>query len=108
MPRSTAGIIKRFVEIINTHDFSQFAEIVAPGYIQHNPHAEQGLEGLIAFFEGQLEAMPDLKGELELLVSEGPMVAAKTTVTGTKDGTPTTSSIADFWRVEDGKLAEHW
>ena len=107
MPMSNRAVVERFIEIINSHDFDRFGEVITAGYIQH-AHGDQGLPGLIAFFEGQLKAMPDLKGELELLVDGGPMVAAKTKVTGTKDGKPTTTSIADFWRVEDGKLAEHW
>ena len=108
MPQSNREIVMQFVEIINGHDFSRLAEVVVPDYIQHAPHAQQGLAGLIAFFESLLSAMPDLKGEIEMLVSEGPLIAAKTTVTGTKDGKLDSTSIADFWRVEDSKLVEHW
>ena len=108
MPGDNRAIVERFVAIINSHDFSAFRDVVAEDYRQHNPHADQGLDGLVAFFEGQLKAMPDLRGTLELVVSEGDHVAAKTRVTGTRDGKPSETSIADFWRVADGKLAEHW
>lgn len=108
MASSHRELVERFVAIINSHDFARFGEVAAEGYVQHNPHAGQGMEGLIAFFEDQLRQMPDLKGEIEVLVSEGDRVAAKTRVTGTKDGKPAETHIADFWRVADGKLAEHW
>ena len=108
MPISNKAVVERFVEIINSHDFSRFVEVVADDYRQHNPHASQGLAGLIAFFDAQLQAMPDLKGAIDLIVSEGDHVAAKTRVAGTRDGTPSEMSIADFWRVADGKLVEHW
>ena len=108
MSASNRDIVERFVAIINSHDFSQFAEVVAEDYRQNNPHAEQGLTGLVAFFDAQLQQMPDLKGTIDLIVTEGDHVAAKTRVAGTRDGKPSETSIADFWRVADGKLAEHW
>ena len=108
MSASNKDIVERFVAIINSHDFSRFAEVVAEDYRQNNPHAEQGLAGLVAFFDAQLQQMPDLKGTIDLIVAEGDHVAAKTRVAGTRDGKPSETSIVDFWRVADGKLAEHW
>ena len=105
---SNRDIVGRFVEIINAHDFRLFGEVVAADYRQHNPHSKPGLDGLIAFFEDQLREMPDLKGSIEVLVSEGDNVAARTLVTGTRAGVPASMSITDFWRVANGKLAEHW
>ena len=86
MPTSNKAVVERFVEIINSHDFSRFDEVVADDYRQHNPHASQGLAGLVAFFDAQLQEMPDLKGTIDLIVSEGDHVAAKTRVAGTRDG----------------------
>ena len=105
---SNRAIVERFIEIVNSHNFKRLREVVAEDYVQHNPHAEQGLMGLIAFFEGQLRSLPELKGGLQILVSEGDYVAAKTTVSGKKDGQPHQTSICDFWRVREGKLVEHW
>ena len=108
MATDNRAIVEHFVEIINSHDFSRFGEVVAKDYRQNNPHADQGLAGLVAFFDAQLQQMPDLNGTIDLIVTEGDHVAAKTRVAGTRDGRPSETLIADFWRVADGKLAEHW
>ena len=34
-----------FAEIVSSHDVSRFDEIVASGYVNHNPFAEPGPEG---------------------------------------------------------------
>ena len=47
-----------------------------------------------------------VKGTIDLIVSEGDHVAAKTRVT--RDCMPSETVITDFWRVTDGKLVEHW
>ena len=107
-PSSAKDIVLRFVEIINSHEFENFSEVVSADYIQHNPHALSGLEGLKTFFRNELQALPDLKGEIVLMVAEAELIAAKTIVRGTKNGAPTENLIADFWRIKNGKLAEHW
>ena len=35
-----------FAEIVSGHHVSRFDEIVAPGYVNHNPFAEPGLQGV--------------------------------------------------------------
>jgi hypothetical protein len=43
-----------FAEIASGHDVSRFEEIVAPDYVNHNPFAEPGLEGVKKVFGGSL------------------------------------------------------
>jgi predicted SnoaL-like aldol condensation-catalyzing enzyme len=100
-------VVERFVAIVNSHRFSDFAEVVAQDDRQH-AKGEQGLAGLVALFEQMLVGMPDLRGELSLVIVEGDMVAARTIVSGTRDGSPVSNAISDFWRVSGGKLREHW
>ena len=107
-PDAARELVARFLAIVNSHEFDRLGEVAADTYVQHNPHAEQGLDGLKNFFVKQLASMPDLTGRIERVVCEGDYVAAKTTITGSKDGKPSQSSIADFWRIEGGKFAEHW
>jgi hypothetical protein len=39
-----------FAEIVSSHDVSRFDEIVASGYVNHNPFAEPGPEGVKKVF----------------------------------------------------------
>lgn len=112
-----AGLARRFAEIVNGGDAAAFAEIVAPGYVQHNPMVANGLDGLKTGFAAFLAAFPDLRVRLEAIASDGDQLVARFSWRGTHHGeffgTPATGKTAewgsiDWWRIEDGKLAEHW
>ena len=49
-----------------------------------------------------------VKGTIDLIVSEGDHVAAKTPMAGARDSEPSETGIANFWQVADGKLVEQW
>jgi predicted SnoaL-like aldol condensation-catalyzing enzyme len=74
-------------------------------YLQHNPRIADGLGGLAAALKAMADAGVGMKydrihrvlgeGDFVLVVSEGDFA-----------GKPT--SFYDLFRVEDGKIAEHW
>jgi len=97
--------------------FSELPELMREDYIQHNPLVAQGSKGFREFFEAWFKAVPDFKYELKKIVSEGDLVWAYGTYSGTQKGDwlgiPATGKTytfdaVDIFRVEDGKLAEHW
>ena len=115
----TAYLGHLFAEIINGRDLSRFAEIVAPDYVNHNPYAAPGLDGVIGVFGAILAGVPDLVVTAEdVFVSEdGSRVVGRYryegTHTGNFMGNPETGSAftmrsIDIWRVGDGKFVEHW
>lgn len=98
-------------------DFSQLDQLMREDYIQHNPLVPQGSKGFREFFETWFKAVPDFKYELKKIVSEGDLVWAYGTYSGTQagdwlgipaTGKPYTFDAVDIFRVQDGKLAEHW
>lgn len=98
-------------------DFSQLPQFMQQDYIQHNPLVPQGLSGFQAFFADWFKAAPDWHYQLEKLVAEGDMVWAYGTYSGTHQGDwlgiPATGKhysihAVDIFRIENGKLAEHW
>ena len=50
-----------FAEIVSGHDVSRFDEILALGYVNHNPFAEPGPEGVKKIFGAIIAGVPDLK-----------------------------------------------
>ena len=79
-------------------------DMVAEDYLQHNPHAGQGLEGLREFFTSVMP-LPVMKmngGEsLEVrLIAEGDLVV--------RQDVRSKGMLIDIFRIEDGKLKEHW
>jgi predicted SnoaL-like aldol condensation-catalyzing enzyme len=74
-------------------------------YAQHNPEIGDGLSGLGKALETLAKQGIAMKYEkTHLLIGEGNFVFAASE--GTFGGKPT--AFFDLWRVENGKIAEHW
>ncbi|MGH6819865.1 MAG: nuclear transport factor 2 family protein, partial [Methylocella sp.] len=74
-------------------------------YVQHNPQVADGLTGLGKALEAMAKAGITMKyGRIHQVLGEGNFVLAVSE--GTLGGKPT--SFYDLFRVENGKLAEHW
>ena len=87
-------------------------EFIAEDYIQHNPNAGQGLEGVQDYIRKTRPERPILdKLELPLiqLIAEGDYVMTSF-VRPEKDAQGETyySTWFDLYRIENGKIAEHW
>ena len=87
-------------------------EFIAEDYIQHNPNAAQGLAGLIDYVRAS-RPVREIKDTLDLplihLMAEGDYVTTAF-VRPEKDANGETyySSWFDLYRIENGKIAEHW
>ena len=87
-------------------------EFIAEDYIQHNPNAAQGLPGIVDYVR-ETRPVREIKDTLDLplitLVAEGDYVTTAF-VRPEKDANGETyySSWFDLFRIEDGKIAEHW
>lgn len=74
-------------------------------YIQHNTGIADGLSGLGAALEALgKQGIQMIYDEVHQVLAQGNYVLAVSE--GTFGGVPT--SYYDLWRVEDGKIAEHW
>lgn len=74
-------------------------------YIQHNTAIADGVSGLGAALAAMAEqGIAMIYDTVHMVLAQGDMVLAVSE--GTFGGAPT--SYYDLWRVEDGKIAEHW
>ena len=74
-------------------------------YIQHNSGIADGVSGLNAALGALAEqGISMVYDEVHMVLADGNFVLAVSE--GTFGGTPT--SYYDLWRVENGKIAEHW
>ena len=74
-------------------------------YLQHNTQIADGLSGLGAALAAMAEQGVEMVYDtVHMVLAQGDMVLAVSE--GTFGGAPT--SYYDLWRVEDGKIAEHW
>jgi predicted SnoaL-like aldol condensation-catalyzing enzyme len=104
-------------QVWNKHDPSAVDRYLAPDYVEHNPNLPPGRDGRWGFVSKVLAAFPDYHAEIQEVVADGDRVVARVQWTGTQDGPyegrpPTHNKLvfwtADFFRFENGKIAEHW
>jgi predicted SnoaL-like aldol condensation-catalyzing enzyme len=87
---------------------------MAEGYIQHNPNVPTGRAAFIDFFSklsGPKPIEAQVKAPLVALVAEGDLVVLTflRELPDPKDPTKKyTTTWFDMFRIENGKIAEHW
>ena len=112
-------LIRGYVEeVFNKHQPAASDRFVATDFIEHNPRLpHDGLAGMKQFVTNVLAAFSDYHGEIQNIVAEGDKVAVRVQWTGTNDGPldgrPATGnklvfSTSNFYRIENGKIAERW
>ena len=111
-------VIRSYIdEVVNKHQPSAADRFVATDFIEHNPRLPQGLDGRKRQVTKVFAAFSDYRGEIQNMVAEGDVVAVRIRWTGTNDGPydgrpPTGNklvfSTSDFYRIENGKIAERW
>ncbi len=100
--RNKALVLKAMTALFQRHDASAVQALYAADYIQHNPSIAQGRDTLQTLVEN---LSPDVRYEPGLLVAEGDLVAIHGRIHGWAD---VPQVVVDLFRIEDGKLAEHW
>ena len=113
------ALVREFEAHINAHDLDAAIALLSPEFVDHTPGIglPTGLEGVRAFFTMQFVGLPDNRRQSADLIAEGDRVVHRLNGEGTHLGMllgmpPTgrriTWSCIDIWRIEDGRLAEHW
>ena len=76
---------------------------VGDRYVQHNPQAPDGAEAFIGF----VKAFPEASVEVRRIVAEDDIVVTHSLIRFSAEDERGTVA-ADLFRVEDGKIVEHW
>jgi predicted SnoaL-like aldol condensation-catalyzing enzyme len=100
--RNKALVLEAMTSLFQRHDASAVDRLYAPDYIQHNPDIPQGRDALKALVAGLSQAVYYEPG---LIIAEGDFVAIHGRIRGWADAPQV---AIDLFRIEDGKLAEHW
>jgi predicted SnoaL-like aldol condensation-catalyzing enzyme len=74
-------------------------------YIQHNPQARDGYAGFLEFMQASQQRAPRMRSEIQRIVAEGDLVVTHSRMTVPE---APTRAIVDIWRLERGKIVEHW
>ena len=109
-------LYRDFVEtVINKRQPDAAGRFMADDLIEHNANIAQA--GRKKFLANVLAGFSDYRGEIQEILAEGDRIVVRTLWTGTQDGPflglppsgrKLSFTTADFFRIENGKLAEHW
>jgi steroid delta-isomerase-like uncharacterized protein len=115
-----AATARRFFELIGAGDIEGFGRHLADDFVEHEelPGLEPTKAGVLAFFRMQLAAFPDLRMEVQDIVTSGDKVVARVKFLGTNRGefmgAPATGKAVDAQLIDifrfgdDGLVHEHW
>ncbi|MFO1162971.1 MAG: nuclear transport factor 2 family protein [Reyranellaceae bacterium] len=106
-PEANKKVVLDFYEKgLNQKDFEAAARHFGPRYIQHNPGAPDGIEGFKAFIALRKEKFPNAKSEIKRVFADGDFVILH--VHGVREPGERGVAIVDIFRLENGKIVEHW
>lgn len=96
-------VLKFYDEVFNNWDISNLDNYMKDNYIQHNPTAPDGKEGFVEFTKFFFSLKPHM--DIIHIGEDGDIVYVffKCTL---ENGA--INKVCDIYRIEDGKLAEHW
>jgi predicted SnoaL-like aldol condensation-catalyzing enzyme len=109
--RNKALVRDFYTTVLIGRDVDAAPRFLKPDYIQHNPEVPTGLKGFMDTFRARFAQPlpPDYKRELLNVVAENDMVVVYVRQEWTgKDGKHHQALGFDMFRVQDGKIAEHW
>ncbi|UMZ09258.1 nuclear transport factor 2 family protein [Pseudomonas sp. MPFS] len=91
---------------LNDKDFAAARPYLGDHYIQHNPGVKDGIEGFREFIEFLREHYPTSRSEVRQVFVDGDHVIVQVKNTGREPGV--VRSIIDIYRLEQGRIVEHW
>ena len=101
--RNEAIVLEAFDTLFNKRDYGAAERFWSPNYVQHSAHIEPGRDGLFNLIKTM---PPQFKHEHEQVVADGELVIVHSRFSGF--GQAKNWVVADFVRVVDGLLVEHW
>jgi steroid delta-isomerase-like uncharacterized protein len=116
MSEQDKAVVRRYYEeVLNRGNLAEVDTLMAPSVVMNGHQmSSAGIRDVIA---SSRVSFPDLQYKLEGMVAEGDTVAVRWSWHGTHQGVyrgaaPTWKKVnctgMGFWRLENGKIAEHW
>ena len=91
---------------LNQKDFDAASKYLGARYIQHNPNAADGPEGLKGYIAFLKDKFPNSRSEIKHIFADGDYVIVHDHAVR-EPGTHGLA-IVNIYRLENGKVVEHW
>ena len=114
---AASALLDKYVAAVNARDTGSFGDIHSENYIQHSGRSPNGLAAQVENFRTIFARMPDVEARVEDRIIQCDKIVARMALSATHTqpmqgiaptGRRFTLRTIDIWRVENGKLAEHW
>jgi predicted ester cyclase len=104
------AVVRRLYDGVIATGRAEDADMVADDYIQNSGWTPDGLAAFVSAIEVNRGALPDGRAIQTQMVAENNRVASRSVWDGTVAGSGVAADFTtlDFFRVEDGLVAEHW
>ena len=95
-----------YAEVLGPVDSGAVDALFDPGYIQHNPSAATGSQGLKEMLDRAKIKYPKCEHRVKRMLVDGDLVAAHVHVIFNpgEEG----FAVVDIFRIAKGRIAEHW
>lgn len=105
-------VVDFFQHLMNEHDFEYTIKTFDKGpYIQHNRAIPEGISGVVSYVKTLVKRFPDYSFDVKRIISSGDFVVLHSHATLKAEHRGKDSKgfiITDTFRIEEGRLAEHW
>jgi steroid delta-isomerase-like uncharacterized protein len=119
MSEENKTIVRRLYEAWSSGDFDSMEQLMADDFMEHEPlpGGDGSKTAVIAFFKATSTAFGGFTIKPDMVLGDGDLVSAFATATGTHKGeylgVPATGrkvtvAVADYMRIKNGKVTEHW
>jgi predicted SnoaL-like aldol condensation-catalyzing enzyme len=106
-PGKNEQVVRDFYEAaINQKNFEAAAKFLGSKYVQHNPTAGDGVEGLKNFIQTLRDKLPNYHSRILRAFSDGDFVILH--VHNLREPNTRGFAIVDIFRLERQKIVEHW
>jgi steroid delta-isomerase-like uncharacterized protein len=118
MSEENKATVRRMYDAINAGDIGAMADTMTDDFVEHEQlPMTPNKEGVIQFFTDMLAAIEGFRMEVDAIMAEGDRVSVLATAQGKHvgeffgvpaSGNDLSVPLADFFRVQGGKVTEHW
>jgi len=106
LARNKQLVLAFYNKIIGEKDYEGARRYMGAEYRQHAPYATDGHAGIAQWVRTFKESWPEHRYEVKKVVAEGDLVVLH--LHGMNGPNPHGESVVDIFRIENGKVVEHW
>jgi predicted SnoaL-like aldol condensation-catalyzing enzyme len=106
LARNKELVLAFYKKLIGEKDYEGARRYMGAAYRQHAPYAADGHAGVAEWVRKFKEAFPQHHYEVKKIIAEGDLVMLH--LHGKSGLHPYGESVIDIFRIENGKVVEHW